>query len=223
MKRKKKLIVASLIVAAGIVQSACSANTGATETADASAPVETESPQPPSDKSTDDADVTAEEGLREAESVIPPLGSFDRRDPDFIQYKPCLEMPDDFLEEAGLYDKEMMEGIGIKDGICSFAGPSQYGPSIFNLQGSHHQFTDYQDISGELQWDQTKHGDPILLHRSQYLPDTECQASVETVRGTLSIAFQSFNSMDHELSHDPCELAQNKLVTLLELDGKNED
>ena len=90
MKRKKKLIVASLIVAAGIVQSACSANTGATETADASAPVETESPQPPSDKSTDDADVTAEEGLREAESVIPPLGSFDRRDPDLSNTSPAL-------------------------------------------------------------------------------------------------------------------------------------
>src|SRR5699024_12098058 len=43
-------------------------------------------------------------------SVIPPLGTFDRRDPDFIQYKPCLEMPDEFLAQAGLHGKEMMEG-----------------------------------------------------------------------------------------------------------------
>src|SRR5699024_11718080 len=76
MKPGKKLFVASLLVAAAAVQSACSANISATETADASTPVETASPQRPSDKSTDDADTTAEDSSREAESVIPPLGSF---------------------------------------------------------------------------------------------------------------------------------------------------
>lgn len=223
MKPDKKLFVASILVAAAAVQSACSANIGATETADASTPVETASPQPPSDKSTDDADTTAEDSSREAESVFPPLGSFDRRDPDFIQYKPCLEMPDDFLEEAGLYDKEMLEGLGEVDGVCSFTAPNEYGDAVFKLQGSRHSFIDYNGISGEISWTETAQGAPILLHRSEYLPDTECQAAIETHRGTLAIAFQSFKGMDQELALDPCEMAQNKLLTVLDLDGKNED
>ena len=220
MKPDKKLFVASILVAAAAVQSACSANIGATETADASTPVETASPQPPSDKSTDDADTTAEDSSREAESVIPPLGSFDRRDPDFIQYKPCLEMPDDFLEEAGLHGKEMMEGIGIKDGICSFDARHEHEDSYFSLHGSTHSFIDYQSISGEVHWGRTGHGDPILLHRSEFLPNTDCLAAIETKRGTLSMSFQSFN--EGKLLLDPCDVAQSKLKTLLELDGKHD-
>jgi len=221
MKPGKKLFVASLLVAAAAVQSACSANISATETADASTPVETASPQRPSDKSTDDADTTAEDSSREAESVIPPLGSFDRRDPDFIQYKPCLEMPDDFLEEAGLYDKEMMEGVGEMDSICTFEFTQEDGGSVFKLQGSPHSYSDYSRIPGEIGWGATNNGVPILTHRPHYLPDSECQAAIETERGTLSVTYQSlYGEKD---SHDPCTKAQTKLKTVLELDGKNEN
>ena len=221
MKPGKKLFVASLLVAAAAVQSACSANISGTETADASTPVETASPQPPSDKSTDDADTTAEDSSREAESVIPPLGSFDRRDPDFIQYKPCLEMPDDFLEEAGLHGKVMMEGVGEIDGVCRFDAPEKYGDAEFKLLGSRHSFIDYQSISGEISWDGTADGYPILLNRSKYLSNTECQASIETHRGTLAITFQSFKSAEGKIAPDPCEMASNKLKTVLEVDEKH--
>jgi|SRR5699024_1614154 len=218
MTRKKRLIVASLIIATGLVQSACSADIGATETTDVSAPVETESPQPPSDKTTEKAGTTANKGSHEAESVIPPLGSFDRRDPDFIRYKPCLELSDEFLAKAGLHNKEMLDGIGEVDGVCSFEASPEHVDSYFNLQGSSHSFNDYQSISGEIHWDQTSSGNPILLHQSEYLRDTECLAGVETSQGTLSVSFQSFNEGKALL--DPCDIAQSKLKTLLELDGK---
>src|SRR5699024_12210386 len=68
---------------------------------------------------------------------------------------------------------------------------------------------------------ETAGGTPILLHKTQYLPESECQASVETVQGTLSITFQSFNTMDSQVISDPCDVATNKLETVLALDGKD--
>lgn len=223
-----KLTLTAALIGAAAIQTACSATTLGSESPSmpASKTPETAnaSPHPSTSMSAvNDASTASDHAADNPGSVIPPLGSFDRRDPDFVQYKPCLEMPDEFLAQAGLYGKEMMVGIGIDDGICSFTAGSEYGDSVFNLQGSHHSFTSYQDISGEIGWHETAGGTPILLHKSQYLRDSECQASVETVQGTLSITFQSFNTMDSQVISDPCDVATNKLETVLALDGKNED
>ena len=223
-----KLTLTAALIGAAAIQTACSATTLGSESPSmpASETPETAnaSPHPSTSMSAvNDASTASDHAADNPGSVIPPLGSFDRRDPDFVQYKPCLEMPDEFLAQAGLYGKEMMIGIGIDDGICSFTAGSEYGDSVFNLQGSHHSFTSYQDISGEIAWHETAGGTPILLHKTQYLPESECQASVETVQGTLSITFQSFNTMDSQVISDPCDVATNKLETVLALDGKNED
>ena len=205
----RKLYLALALISAASIQTACSAIISGRESASES-PAATSAP---TDHATDGT--TDDFG-----SVIPPLGTFDRRDPDFIQYKPCLEMPDEFLAQAGLHGKEMMEGIGIKGGICTFPASNNSSYSVFKLQGSHHSFRDYEAISGEIRWGTTIFGVPVLLHRSEFLSESECQASVETHQGTLSIAFQSFTSETH--THNPCEVAQNKLMTILELDGKHE-
>lgn len=226
-----KLTLTAALIGAAAIQTACSATTLGSESPSmpASETPETPetanaSPHPSTSMSAvKNASKASDDAADDSGSVIPPLGSFDRRDPDFVQYKPCLEMPDEFLAQAGLYGKEMMVGIGIDDGICSFTAAPEYGDSVFNLQGSHHSFTSYQDISGEIGWHETAGGTPILLHKSQYLRDSECQASVETVQGTLSITFQSFNTMDSQVISDPCDVATNKLETVLALDGKNED
>lgn len=223
-----KLTLTAALIGAAAIQTACSATTLGSESpsipASETPATANASPHPSTSMSAvKNASKASDDAADDSGSVIPPLGSFDRRDPDFVQYKPCLEMPDEFLAQAGLYGKEMMVGIGIDDGICSFTAAPEYGDSVFNLQGSHHSFTSYQDISGEIGWHETAGGTPILLHKSQYLRDSECQASVETVQGTLSITFQSFNTMDSQVISDPCDVATNKLETVLALDGKNED
>lgn len=223
----RKLYLALALISAASIQTACSATISGSESISASTP-DAANDAAPVDATTDASSVATTAPTDHATdgttddfgSVIPPLGAFDRRDPDFIQYKPCLEMPDDFLAEAGLHGKEMMEGIGIKGGICTFPASNNSSYSVFKLQGSHHSFRDYEAISGEIRWGTTIFGVPVLLHRSEFLSESECQASVETHQGTLSIAFQSFTSETH--THDPCEVAQNKLMTILELDGKYE-
>ena len=224
----RKLYLALALISAASIQTACSATISGSESTSASTP-DAANDAAPVDATTDASSVATTAPTDHATdgttddfgSVIPPLGTFDRRDPDFIQYKPCLEMPDEFLAQAGLHGKEMMEGIGIKGGICSFDAPPEYGESIYGLQGSHHSFASYEGISGEVTWDETDGGTPILLHRSEYQPDSDCQASVETLQGTLSITFQSLTSV--RTTQDACEVAQNKLKTVLELDGKYED
>ena len=48
-------------------------------------------------------------------------------------------------------------------------------------------------------------------------------AAIETRQGTLSIAFQSFKFGDSVPEPNLCDLAENKLMTVLELDGKHEN
>ncbi len=212
----RKLRRTGILIAAGAILTGCTINIGGESTD--SAP---ESVVPGStDENTDIA--AAGDGI-ESEPVIPPLGEFDRSDPDYVQYKPCLEIPDEFLEKAGLHGKEMMEGVGEVDGTCTFNAGPEYGTSIFNLQGSRHNHDAFLGISGDVTWDQTSNGDPILLHRSKYLADSECQAAIETERGTFSVSFQSFEYGNENFSFDPCDEAQMKLKTVLELDGKHED
>ena len=208
----RKLYLALALISAASIQTACSAIISGRESASES-PAATSAP---TDHATDGT--TDDFG-----SVIPPLGTFDRRDPDFIQYKPCLEMPDEFLAQAGLHGKEMMEGVGEVDGVCSFEAGEDYGESVFKLHGSRHGFADFERLSGEIGWNKTSGEQPILLHRSEYLSDTECQVAVETNRGTLAVSFQSFKTVGQDIVHDPCDAALRKLETVLELDGKHEN
>ena len=208
----RKLYLALALSSAATIQTACSAIISGRESASES-PAATSAP---TDHATDGT--TDDFG-----SVIPPLGTFDRRDPDFIQYKPCLEMPDEFLAQAGLHGKEMMEGVGEVDGVCSFEAGEEYGEAVFKLHGSRHVFADFERLSGEIGWNKTSGEQPILLHRSEYLSDTECQVAVETNRGTLAVSFQSFKTVGQDIVHDPCDAALRKLETVLELDGKHEN
>ena len=204
----RKLYLALALISAASIQTACSAIISGRESASES-PAATSAP---TDHATDGT--TDDFG-----SVIPPLGTFDRRDPDFIRYQPCLEMPDEFLAEAGLHGKEMMDGVGEVDGICSFEKTENLGTGFFNLHGSSHSFETYLTISGEFDWDETSDGVPILMHRSNSSPDRDCLAGIETERGTLAISFQSFKF--GQGVGDPCDIALNKLKTVLELDGKH--
>ena len=225
-----KLTLTAALIGAAAIQTACSATTLGSESPSmpASKTPETPetanaSPHPTTSMSAvKNASKASDDAADDSGSVIPPLGSFDRRDPDFVQYKPCLEMPDEFLAQAGLYGKEMLEGVGEVDGVCAFSAESEVGDAVFTLQGSRHNFEDYQRLSGEISREVTSTGVPVLLHRSQYLRDSECQAAVETIRGTLAISFQSFKGDSDNTGHDHCIAAQGKLETVLELDGKHE-
>ncbi|PQM74950.1 DUF3558 family protein [Corynebacterium sp. J010B-136] len=227
-KTLRKLYLALALISAAIIQTACSATISASESASASspdaandaAPVDAATEAPPL-ATTAPTDHATDGTTDEFGSVIPPLGTFDRRDPDFIRYQPCLEMPDEFLAEADLHGKEMLEGVGEVDGICSFESTDNLGTSFFNLHGSSHSFDTYLTISGEFDWDQTSDGFPILMHRSNSSPDRDCLAGIETESGTLAISFQSFNF--GQGVGDPCDIALNKLKTVLELDGKHEN
>ena len=221
-----KLTLTAALIGAAAIQTACSATTLGSESPSmpASETPETAnaSPHPSTSMSAvKNASKASDDAADDSGSVIPPLGSFDRRDPDFVQYKPCLEMPDEFLAQAGLYGKEMLEGVGEIDGICSFKMQTESGEAFFNLHGSSHSFATYLATDGEFSWDETSDGAPILIHRSKYIPDRDCLAAIETQHGTLAISFQSFKV--GEGKNDPCEVAQNKLKTVLELDGKHEN
>ena len=216
----RKLRHTGILFAAGAILTGCTINIGGETTGAAPESVVPESSAESTDENTDIA--AAGDGI-EAEPVIPPLGEFDRSDPDYVQYKPCLEIPDDFLEKAGLHGKEMMEGVGEVDGICTFAAAPEHGTAVFNVQGSRHDFATHQSASGEITWDETSFGDPILIHRDEYLPDSACEAVVETFGGTFSVTFQSFEYGNENYQFDPCVEAQKKLKTVLELDGKHED
>lgn len=215
----KMLRYSAVLIAAGAVLTGCTINIGGetTDAADDTAASETIT-------ESDDAntDIAAAGNSSESEPVIPPLGEFNRSDADYVQFKPCLEIPDEFLEKAGLYGKEMMEGVGEVDGICTFAAEPEHGTAVFNVQGSRHDFETHQSTSGEITWDETSFSDPILIHRDEYLPDSACEAVVETIGGTFSITFQSFEYGNENYQFDPCVEAQKKLKTVLELDGKHE-
>jgi|GEM_PF-6520792 len=226
----RKLYLALALISAASIQTACSATISGSESTSASTP-DAANDAAPVDATTDASSVATTAPTDHATdgttddfgSVIPPLGTFDRRDPDFIQYKPCLEMPDEFLAQAGLHGKEMMDGVGEVDGVCSFEAGEDYGEAVFKLHGSRHGFADLERLSGEVGWNKTSGEQPILLHRSEYLSDTECHAAVETNRGTLAVSFQSFKTVGQDIVHDPCDAALRKLETVLELDGKHEN
>ena len=226
----RKLYLALALISAASIQTACSATISGSESTSASTP-DAANDAAPVDATTDASSVATTEPTDHATdgttddfgSVIPPLGTFDRLAPDFIRYQPCLEMSDEFLAEAGLHGKEMMDGVGEVDGICTFKTPSEYGATFFNLQGSSHSFTDYERISGETWSSETSNGDPILIYRPEYLSDRECLAAIETQQGTLSITFQSFKFGHEDPNLNLCETAENKLKTVLELDGKHEN
>ncbi|MGO1903774.1 MAG: DUF3558 family protein [Corynebacterium casei] len=217
----RKLRHTGILFAAGAILTGCTINIGGETTGAAPESVVPESSTELTDENTDLA-AAAGDGI-EVEPVIPPLGEFDRSDPDYVQYKPCLEIPDDFLEKAGLHGKEMSEGVGEVDGICTFDADPEHGEAIFKLQGSRHDHDAYLGISGDVSWDETSYDDAILIHRSQYLSDSECQAAVETMRGTFSVTFQSFEYGSENYAFDPCNEAQKKLKAVLELDGKHEN
>lgn len=218
MKPDKKLFVASILVAAAAVQSACSANIGATETADASTPVETASPQPPSDKSTDDADTTAEDSSREAESVFPPLGSFDRRDRNYDQFNPCTEIPEAFLKEVGLLERRNLEHSSDVEGRCAFNIDSSFGEAVVKLQGNDWGFDEYEHLSGEHYWSAISDTTPLKVVRDDLFDGTACSAVIETKRGTFDVTFQSYIFEESDL--DSCEEAERWLKLILEKDGK---
>lgn len=209
-----------VLIAAGAILTGCTINIGGESTDSAPESVVSEASTDPTRENTDVA--AAGDGIV-SEPVIPPLGEFDRSDSDYVQFKPCLEIPDEFLEKSGLHGKEISEGVGEVDGICTFDAEPEHGEAIFKLQGSRHDHDAYLGISGDVTWDKTSYDDPILIHRSQYLSDSECQAAVETVRGTFSVTFQSFEYGSENYAFDPCNEAQKKLKAVLELDGKHEN
>lgn len=210
----RKLRQTGILFAAGAILTGCTINIGGETTSAAPGSMVPES----TDENTGVA--AAGDGI-EAEPVIPPLGEFDRSDPDYVQYKPCLEIPDDFLEKAGLHGKEISEGVGEVDGICTFNAEPDYGNAIFKLEGSSHTFESYEGISGEVTWDETSFGAPILVHRDDFIADTVCEAAVETKQGTFGITFQSFEYGNENYEFDSCVEAKKKLKAVLELDGKH--
>ena len=222
----RKLYLALALISAATFQTACSATISGSGSTSASTPdavpVDAATGASPA-ATTAPTDHATDSTTDDFGSVIPPLGTFDRRDPDFIRYQPCLEMPDEFLAEAGLHGKEMLEGVGEVDGVCSFKTASEYGATFYVLQGSSHSFQDYERISGETERSQTSNGNPILIYRPEYLTDRECLAAIETRQGTLSVAFQSLKFGDSLPEPNLCELAESKLMTVLELDGKHEN
>ena len=216
-----KLRHAGALLLAGTILTGCAINTGESH------PDISAEPTADDGGSGDAAHESADAGVAgtpiSAEPVIPPLGEFNRSDPDYIQYKPCLEIPDSFLVEARLFDKQIMEGAGEVDGICMFASEDEHGKAVFKVQGSRHNFTAIQRLTGEVTWEETSNGDPILIHRDGYLPESDCQAVVETRRGTFGVTFQSFEYGNENYGFDPCHEAQTKLKTILKLDGKHEN
>src|SRR5690625_2265423 len=222
----RKLYLALALISAATFQTACSATISGSGSTSASTPdaVPVDAATGASPAATTAPTDHATDGTSDDfGSVIPPLGTFDRLDPDFIRYQPCLEMPDEFLAEAGLHGKEMMDDVGEVDGICTFKTPSEYGATFFNLQGSSHSFTDYERILGETWSSETSNGEQILNYRPEYLSDRESLTSIETQQGTLSITFQSFKYGHEDPNLNICETAENKLKTVLELDGKHEN
>lgn len=224
----RKLYLALALISAASIQTACSAAISGIESTSASSPdaandaandaVTDASPvatTAPTDHATDGT--TDDFG-----SVIPPLGTFDRLDPDFIRYQPCLEMPDEFLAEAGLHGKEILEGVGEMDGVCAFAAKPKHGQAVYKLVGSSFDFEAYKRIPGSIAWDETRQGTPILHHRGEHLADSSCRALIETERGTLGTVFQSFGYGNEPYQFDHCDEASLLLKTLLELDQENE-
>ncbi|MGO1447496.1 MAG: DUF3558 family protein, partial [Corynebacterium casei] len=87
----RKLRHTGILFAAGAILTGCTINIGGETTGAAPESVVPESSTELTDENTDLA--AAGDGI-EVEPVIPPLGEFDRSDPDYVQYKPCLEIPD---------------------------------------------------------------------------------------------------------------------------------
>ena len=224
----RKLYLALALISAASIQTACSATISGSESTSASTP-DAANDAAPVDATTDASPVATTAPTDHATdgttddfgSVIPPLGTFDRRDPDFIQYKPCLEMPDEFLAQAGLHGKEMLEGVGEMDGVCAFAAKPEHGQAVYKLVGSSFDFEAYKRIPGEVSWDQMGDHIPIMLFRDAYIGETACRALVETQQGTIGAVFQSFEYGNDLYEYEPCNEASLLLKTILELDGRN--
>ena len=225
----RKLYLALALISATTFQTACSATISGSESTSASSP-DAANDAAPVDATTNASSVATTAPTDHATdgttddfgSVIPPLGTFDRLDPDFIRYQPCLEMPDEFLAEAGLHGKEMLEGVGEVDGVCAFAAKPEHGQAVYKLVGSSFDFEAYKRIPGSIAWDETRQGTPILHHRGEHLADSSCRALIETERGTLGTVFQSFEYGNESYQYDHCDEASLLLKTLLELDQENE-
>ena len=223
-----KLTLTAALIGAAAIQTACSATTLGSESPSmpASETPETAnaSPHPSTSMSAvKNASKASDDAADDSGSVIPPLGSFDRRDPDFVQYKPCLEMPDEFLAQAGLYSKEMLEGVGEVDGVCAFPAKPEHGEAVYKLVGSSFDFEAYERIPGEVAWDETREGVPVLLHRGEHLEDSSCRALIETQRGTFGTVFQSFEYGNESYQYDHCKEASSLLKTILEMELDNEN
>ncbi|WP_311518085.1 DUF3558 family protein [uncultured Corynebacterium sp.] len=157
-----------------------------------------------------DSSITAE---GEGNGVLPPFGSFDRTDPDFDLFDPCLEIPQQKLEDVGL-GKRTARTLRFTDMTsCSFRGQSVSGSeAMISLSSSS---SSYDEVEVPLGQSEIYRGRelPVIAFENEFGSDLYCTVNVNTVRGMVSVSFGDTKLQeDNRENCRQAELVLKKLI-----------
>lgn len=148
---------------------------------------------------------------RAGDGVLPPLGDFDRHAEGFHLFDPCVEIPRNRLEEAGLsmrLESSIRESgyshcgfqIENSEGETGFVG---LGVTDVGIQELEKQYGGQRVYQGEKL--------PVIALNDPDFGRLFCTVYLETIGGTLMIESTGFSTTQ---DHDRCVIGEEILYTL---------
>ncbi|MFS0182758.1 DUF3558 family protein [Corynebacterium striatum] len=157
-----------------------------------------------------DSSITAK---GEGNGVLPPLGDFDRTDPDFDLFDPCTEIPAEKLAEAGL-GRRLERGFNFTDSVmCVFSlVEEQENGGVVGLSSSDVSMSDHELKNGSRVLYESRTTGAIAFE-SPFGGDNNCTLSLDTKRGHVSVGYTYAGNQKTFL--EKCLAAEGVLGTLL--------
>ncbi|HCG2961533.1 TPA: DUF3558 domain-containing protein [Corynebacterium striatum] len=126
----------------------------------------------------------------ESNGVLPPLGDFDRTDPDFDLFDPCTEIPAEKLAEAGLA-RRLEGGFNFTDSVmCSFGlgDNHEHQFAIAGLSSSNQSFKEIEEVNGNKVLFESELF-PAVAFENTLGGELKCTLNLLTIRGQVSVTF----------------------------------
>lgn len=149
----------------------------------------------------------------ESNGVLPPLGDFDRTDPDFDLFDPCTEIPAERLAEAGL-GRRLEGGFNFTDSVmCGFSlVEEQENGGVVGLSSSDVSMSDHELKNGSRVLYKSRTTGAIAFE-SPLGGDNNCTLSLDTKRGHVSVGYSYAGNQKTFL--EKCLAAEGVLGALL--------
>ena len=169
------------------------------------------------------ADATATGGRGESvgaeplmvQDVLPPLGTFDRIEPGFKVFDPCVEIPDEVFIHLGMERNSPPEKeSGYRS--CHFSMTSlSGGVADVSLVSQHKTMESIRELYPEEFQEVGYSEEPIYTVEDTFIKGVTCTSYIETVRGLLSVSWTEVNS--RVSMESKCNQSRKVLLDLLKV------